>query len=227
MKEFFPQSKKTNVKLWLAPGRFVTRVFLAVILSLILFLIWVVFIYGKSSFDKKIFDLVDPLETESRTRIMLAISFFGNHIFLVPANLLLVLYFFIRKNKRLALRVAIVAISSVLVMSFFKFIFHRVRPENPLVPGITNFSFPSGHSFMAVAFYGLLIWLAAMDMVNKKTERVVMVILILLILAIGFSRIYLRVHYATDVIAGLCMGTAWLFFCLWIADKIEKSKKKI
>ena len=226
MRESVYHHKKSNVKLWLSPGSIVTRLFLVSLIALILLLVWVVFVYGKYTFDENVFRWFAPHITETRTKIMVAVSFFGNHVFLVPANLFLLILFWVRKNKPLAIRVAVVSISSVLLMSFLKTIFHRVRPDHPLVPGITNFSFPSGHSFMSVTFYGLLIWLVAISITNKSLQRLIIISLLLFVLLIGFSRIYLRVHYATDVIAGLSMGFTWLIISLNVIDWLETRKAK-
>ena len=218
MKEIITTKKVT---LWLAPGSRIARIFFAILLVLIFALIWIVFVYGKYSFDQRVFDVFKLHITPFRTKLMIIVSFLGSHLFLIPVNLILLAYFLIRKNKHVAVRVAMIVISSVLVMSFLKTIFHRVRPGDPLVHGITNFSFPSGHSFMSVAFYGLLIWMAAMYIPNRKKQRIAIACLLLLILAIGISRIYLRVHFATDVIAGFCMGFAWLILSFGVIDKIE------
>jgi membrane-associated phospholipid phosphatase len=186
------------------------------------FVAWLVFISDRNYLDQKIFSLIAPHTTDSRTRLMLAFSFLGNHQFLIPANFALIVFFLVGKNKWGALRVAVVSFSSLGMMSLLKNLFHRLRPDNPLVPGITNFSFPSGHAFMSAAFYGLLIWWAASTIKNKWQRRIVISFLLLLILIIGFSRIYLRVHYATDVIVGFCIGFVCLIVSLTIIDRLKE-----
>lgn len=227
MKESYLPEKKIKSSLWLAHGGTAKKILLAVVLILILFLVWVVFVYGSNSFDQKTFNLINPHITESRTRIMRFISFLGKHTFLIPVIFLLVAWFVIKKNKWMAIRTAAVLLSSLLVMSLLKSLIKRQRPPDPLVDGITNFSFPSGHAFMSVAFYGLLIWYATIYIGNKWRRRMVIFFLLLLIAAIGFSRIYLRVHYATDVIAGICIGFVWLDFCLWFIDKKQSSRSAL
>lgn len=187
-----------------------------------LFVVWLVFISDRNYLDQKIFSLITPHITESRTRLMLAFSFLGNHQFLIPANLALIAFFLVGKNNWAAIRITVVSLSSLCLMSLLKNLFHRLRPANPLVTGITNFSFPSGHAFMSVAFYGLLIWWAASTMKNKWQRRIVISSLLLLILIIGFSRIYLRVHYATDVIVGFCIGFVCLVVSLTILEKLKE-----
>lgn len=221
MKKSYMQRSNLLLPQWFDHGRTAKKILLAVALLLIGMLAWVVFVYGRNSFDQKIFSLIAPTITESRIRIMRFISFLAKHTFLIPLIFLLITWFLIKKNKWMAIRTATVLLSSLLLMSILKRLIQRQRPPDPLVEGITNYSFPSGHAFMSVAFYGLLIWFASVYISNKWMRRLVIAFLLLVIAAIGFSRIYLRVHYATDVIAGICIGFVWLDFCLWFIDKKE------
>ena len=218
MKDLYTHYNKR--KLWLSPERTVTKLLFAVAILLIFFLVWIVFVYGKPSFDEKTFSLVRPHATEERTRFMLFITFLGNPAFLVPANLLVIFYFLIRKYNWLALRIGLISLGGLLIKLGLKQVFHRLRPDNSLIEGgVNGFSFPSGHAMLSVAFYGFLIWLTAHSIHKKIVQWGVIIFLALLILVISFSRIYLRVHFATDVLAGLCTGFVWLSFCLWLIDK--------
>jgi membrane-associated phospholipid phosphatase len=224
MKETNNQNLKTNAVSGQVSTKTATIILFISASVLLICIICLFLLYNTVPFDQEIFAAISPYITESRTRFMVAVSFLGNHIFLVPVNLLLLFYFIIRKNNRLALRIAVISLSSLSLMSFFKNIFQRHRPEQPLVDGVTNFSFPSGHAFMSVAFYGLLIWLIAISIINKRIQQLVIAFLLLLILLIGFSRIYLRMHYTSDVLAGFCMGYIWMIFCLWLTDKAQQEK---
>ncbi|MCX6317217.1 MAG: phosphatase PAP2 family protein [Bacteroidetes bacterium] len=169
--------------------------------------------------DDPVFAFISPYRNADFTRSMNFVTFYGNHDFLVPANLLLVILFFVRKNKGLAWFTLVTALSSLGLMSLIKNLVQRHRPVAPLVSGVTNYSFPSGHAFMSVAFYGLLIWLALTYYSKDKwKQRLLILFLLLLIFTIGFSRIYLRLHYTTDVVAGLCLGTMWLLILLTLAE---------
>ena len=225
MKESYLPGNKIKSSLWPTHGGTAKKTLLGVVLILIIFLVWVVFVYGSNSFDQKTFTLLNPHITERRTWMMRCISFLGKHSFLIPVIICLVVYFLIKKNKWMAIRTSAVLLSSLLVMTILKSLIHRHRPPDPLVTGITNYSFPSGHAFMGVAFYGLLIWYATIYIRTKWLRRLVIFFLLLVIAAIGLSRIYLRVHYATDVIAGICIGFVWLDFCLWFIDKKESIVK--
>ena len=85
--------------------------------------------------------------------------------------------------------------------------------------------FLPGHSMASMAFYGLLIYFAYRNIENKKLKTVVCTILSLLILLIGFSRIYLGVHYTSDVIAGFLVSTSYLILFTSIAPKLLKLDK--
>jgi membrane-associated phospholipid phosphatase len=217
-------NKETDKNTWLIPARPIT--FILIVLALLLFIgiVWSVFVHEAFFVDQNLFSILSLYITGSRTYFIKAVTFLGNHKFLILANLLLITYFLIKKEKLFALQVTAIALSSYAFMSLLKNLFQRYRPKNPLVDGVTNFSFPSGHAFMSVTFYGLLIWLAAIYITNKRMQQLVIAFLLLLILFIGFSRIYLRMHYTTDVIAGYCMGFIWLMFCLWLTDKNQKKK---
>jgi membrane-associated phospholipid phosphatase len=112
-------------------------------------------------------------------------------------------------------------------MFILKLIFHRDRPVSPLLRAAKGFSFPSGHALMGVTFYGLLIVMVWQIVQQPWLKWTLSVFLVLLILAIGLSRIYLRVHYASDVLAGFSVGLVWLLLSLRILSSIEKYSKKI
>jgi undecaprenyl-diphosphatase len=113
-------------------------------------------------------------------------------------------------------------------MFALKHLFNRPRPEIPLLYEAKGLSFPSGHALMSVTFYGLLIYIVFKTYRDKDWKWIVISLLLLLILIIGFTRIYLRVHYTTDVIAGYCIGFLWLVFAVSMLNRMEKySKKKL
>ena len=90
-----------------------------------------------------------------------------------------------------------------------KIFFDRLRPLNGLISE-TSASFPSGHATVAVAFYGFITYLL-LKKIHNKINRVLAALLgSIIIIAIGFSRLYLGVHYATDVLAGYLIGSLWL-----------------
>lgn len=187
-----------------------------------------VFVLNKTKLDTNVFNYLKAHVSERNNEIMEVFTFLGTHLFLIPANLMLIAYFlFIKKRKWYSIKIPAIALSSLGLMFLLKGLFDRPRPGVPLLFYAKGLSFPSGHALMSVTFYGLLIYLIFKDVRNTPLKWSLISMLVLLILIIGMSRVYLRVHYATDVIAGYCIGFLWLVFTVWILNKIEqKSKSK-
>lgn len=91
-----------------------------------------------------------------------------------------------------------------------KILVRRPRPQGFRLAEAPGFSFPSGHSMAAMAFYGYGIWLVRCSTCGLPLGAATEVALALVILAVGVSRIYLGVHYASDVLGGFCLSFAWL-----------------
>ncbi|HYC39614.1 MAG TPA: phosphatase PAP2 family protein [Chitinophagaceae bacterium] len=171
--------------------------------------------------DLNAFERVQRLVSPSNNRRMLFITALGKHQFLVPANLsVLGWYLFVRKHTWFSVRVVSIALSSLGLMLLFKKIFSRKRPANPLLSPVRGMSFPSGHAMMSTTFYGLLIYIITQKS-GPAAQAALIPPLVLLILAVGFSRIYLRVHYTSDVLAGHTIGLAWLGLSLNTIRRLE------
>ena len=177
--------------------------------------------------DLAIFDRLKPWTNPKKNRIMLFITFLGKHQFLIPANLLLIFYFlFAAHQSWFSIRVATIALSSLVLMFLLKYLFRRKRPLSPLLQAAKGLSFPSGHAIMAVTFYGLIIYILLHTMDTSWVKYMLTITLILLIILIGYSRVYLRVHYASDVLAGFIIGILWLLISLSVLNGIEKYAKE-
>jgi len=166
--------------------------------------------------------------SDRMTSFMLVITFFGSNSFLLPAYIALALWFlFIKKNMRRVIDVAVIGIIGYLIMYFMKIFFHRVRPVNSLIGPIEDFSFPSGHASSGFIFYGFLAWIVLHSEIKTFYKYLLASMLVLFSLLIGFSRIYLRVHYFTDVVGGFCVGYAWLAMSLWVLHKIGNKNRRL
>jgi undecaprenyl-diphosphatase len=223
MKKYFSPSEKPK-PLLLAHGVISDYILIAATLLQAL-IIALIYIFNNRSVDQKIFDVIAPDISEAGIRFMQSVSVFGNHLFLIPVSLLFIFYYFIINNKWMCIRTAGVMLSGVLFLFTLKNLVHRGRPASPFIEGITNYGFPSGHAFMSVIFYGLLIWQTATYLKNKRVKYLIILLLLLLIMLIGYSRIYLRVHFTTDVIAGYCFSYIWLILCTRLINKIEMAEK--
>ena len=179
------------------------------------------------NFDNKALAFIAGYVTNINTNIMEGFTFLGTHTFLIPANLLITAWFlFIKKRHWYSIKVPAVALSSLLLMLILKLTFRRDRPLDPLLQAAKGFSFPSGHALMSVTFYGLLILIVWQNIKKAWLRWTLSAFLILLIVAIGLSRVYLRVHYASDVLGGFTVGLVWLLLSLWILSRVEKYSKR-
>lgn len=186
-----------------------------------------VFVLNKTKLDNAVFNYLKDHVSERNNDIMEFFTFLGTHQFLIPANLSLIAYFlFIKKHKWHSIKIPAIALSSLGLMFLLKGLFDRQRPSVPLLFEAKGLSFPSGHALMSVTFYGLLIYMIFKSVKNPVLKWTLISLLVVLIMIIGSSRVYLRVHYATDVIAGYCIGFLWLVFTVWMLNKIEKHSKR-
>jgi len=200
-------------------------ILLAFSISLALLIIFIrqVFYHEDATFDERIFFLLSHYVNSTTTFVMRHITLMGSHFFLIPAWGLLFLYdIFIKKSKWQFIKMAIIAVSNLLLMFSLKFLFHRPRPLLPLLKEVPGLSFPSGHAFMSISFYGLLIYMVYCGMGDQWTKRITVFVLAIIIFMVGLSRVYLRLHYASDVIAGYCFGIVSLIILLWMLRQVEK-----
>jgi len=207
-----------------------------VIIILIIFIVSVfafvfitrnVFVLRNEVFDHKVFVALEPFVSGPRNNIVLFFTFLGSHIFLIPANVMLIIYFlFVKKHRWYSIKIPVIALTSLFWMLFLKSLFGRSRPDIPLLNEASGLSFPSGHALMSVTFYGLLIHIVWKTVKPDWWKWLLIVLLILLILVIGFTRIYLRVHYPSDVFAGFATGFLWLVISIWAVGRIENFSKR-
>jgi membrane-associated phospholipid phosphatase len=219
----------------ISPGGIFLLLILHIIGSLILFsgvIAALVFTVRKpmrrhKPLDVAVYDRIHWMVGARTNRLMLFITFLGKHQFLIPANLLLILYFlFISRQTWFSIRVTAIALSSLVLMFLLKWLFKRKRPLSPLLKAAKGLSFPSGHAIMAVSFYGLIIYCVLGSGLQEWLKLVITTLLVILIFFIGFSRVYLRVHYASDVIAGFIIGLIWLLISLVLIGKAEKYSRE-
>ena len=157
------------------------------------------------------------------TPIAKFITNFGGAIFVIV--LTIILFFTIKDKKIGASIVANLGIVTIL-NQILKFIMQRPRPTGFRIIEETGYSFPSGHSMVSLAFYGYLIYLIYKYIENKHLERILITLLSLLICIIGVSRIYLGVHYTSDVLGGFLIATAYLVIYIELINKFVLEKNK-
>lgn len=147
------------------------------------------------------------------------ITIFANRNPIIIITLILVIFVF--KNNKERFYIVFNVLLVPLLNVGLKSIFSRERPNMLRLIDEKGYSFPSGHAMLSTAFYGLLIYFAYKKIKNKKIRNLVCVLLSILIFLIMLSRIYVGVHYTTDVIAGCCFS----LFYLAIIIRIYNYKK--
>jgi membrane-associated phospholipid phosphatase len=148
-------------------------------------------------------------------QVFLAITTLGNALVISGGTVVLSLWLIRRKKWNMLVFLLVVVAGCGLINFGLKEIFLRGRPAylNAFIRDI-GYSFPSGHAMISVAFYGSLTYILFQEL-QSLTRKVGLVILTLIVIfLIGFSRLYLGVHYLTDVLAGWAIATAWLAACI-------------
>lgn len=151
------------------------------------------------------------------TPIMKAITFMGSAYFILT---LIILFFIFIKNKKICFSIACNLAIVTILNQVFKIILARPRPTEFRIIEETGYSFPSGHSMIAMAFYGYLIYLIHRYLSNKKVKKILIIPMFLLIILIGISRIYLGVHYTSDVLAGFLISISYLILYIRVSNKL-------
>jgi undecaprenyl-diphosphatase len=156
-------------------------------------------------------DQIHSLASPGLTRIMLAASRFGGPAWLVPIAILLALVFLLRGWHRGAVLVGITLAGAGFLDGLLKRSFGRARPESFFdYPLPASHSFPSGHALFSASLLGGFMVLISARVRSRLLRGLLWVLTICLILLVGFSRVYLGVHYPTDVIAGYAVAVVWI-----------------
>lgn len=150
------------------------------------------------------------------TPIAKFITNFGGAIFLI---ILTITLFILIKNKKIGLSIILNLVVITGLNQILKNILQRPRPTEYRLIEETGFSFPSGHSMVSMAFYGYLIYLIYKYVKNKDLKWISIVLLSILICSIGISRIYLGVHYTSDVLGGFLISLSYLIVYTLIVNR--------
>lgn len=177
--------------------------------SLFLVVLILVLKYDNLFIDNYIINLF-KYKNDLLTNFMKVITVFGSAYLIVPCCIVLL---FIFKNKKNKILMASNLVIITLLNQILKHTFKRLRPINSIISE-SGYSFPSGHSMVSMAFYGFLIYLLCKS--NFKYKKIFIGLLIILILLIGISRIYLGVHYPTDVFGGFLLSISYLLIFIEI-----------
>lgn len=164
--------------------------------------------------DEAILLLIQRLHTPLRDRIMLSITFMGDPVVMLLSSLGLAISPLFYNRRRQAAILGIAGVGATLLNCLMKLLFGRARPALwKHIIKVGQHSFPSGHAMVSIVIYGFTSYLLAKQFPEWRFW--IYGLTILLIAAIGFSRLYLGVHWLTDVTAGYGAGLVWLIACIF------------
>ena len=159
--------------------------------------------------DARVHDAVFGAVGPGREDLVWDVTWFGNHDTITALVWLLSAVLVAVRRPMLAFRVAFASGVGGLLVAQLKLFFHRARPLDQVISA-TGYSLPSGHAFASTVFYGMLAYLVWRFVRPPAVRWAAVAAAVVVAGAVGLSRIYLNVHYFTDVVAGWAMGTAWL-----------------
>ncbi|MCO4331211.1 phosphatase PAP2 family protein [Staphylococcus hyicus] len=172
--------------------------------------------------DNEVYEFIYSSESFISTSIFFGATQIGEVWAMMCLSLLVIALLMFYKYKIEALFFALTMIISGATNPILKNIFDRERPTILRLIDITGFSFPSGHAMGSTAFFGSLIYICR-RILKGKSKMVIMSLCALMILLISTSRVYLGVHYPTDIIAGIIGG----LFCIVLTQLILRKPLKI
>ena len=161
------------------------------------------------------------LISDFATPIAKFITNFGGAIFLITLTIVLLVLI---KNKKIGISIFSNLVIVTILNQLLKAILQRPRPTEYRIVEETGYSFPSGHSMVSMAFYGYLIYLIYKYVKNKYIKWISIVLLSILVCSIGISRIYLGVHYTSDVLGGFLISMSYLVIYISAVNKFLLKK---
>lgn len=174
-------------------------------------------------FDSAIRSWVHQYSSPAMTTAAQVASWLGEYGVAIAFVLALVLFLFFGW-RRAALWLTITQAGALVLNVSLKYAFHRPRPTPFFGPLPHTYSFPSGHALFSFCFYGVLAGLLADRIQSRLVEAVIWVAAAILVAAIGLSRIYLGVHYPTDVVAGYLTAAIWVSSMIAF-DRLRTAKR--
>lgn len=143
--------------------------------------------------------------------------------FLSAVLLIGVIYFIFRKKWHYATVTGVSLVGGLALITILKELIARVRPIGGLIIE-TDFSFPSGHAVMATIFFVLVMYIFVPKIRSVIWKKVFIAASVILIILGGVSRLYLGVHWFSDVLAGICIGFLWVVLVIWVIKKKKLNK---
>ncbi|HZK55533.1 MAG TPA: phosphatase PAP2 family protein [Desulfosporosinus sp.] len=168
------------------------------------------------TFDRVVGELIRGFATPSLTRVAIILTNFGSAYIEIALMIVVGAFLFFRFKHTWETVLLTISLSGAwLLNTILKALFHRARPDIVHLVTAGGYSFPSGHAMVAASFYGVIGYILWLNLRNhSKSSWYIVVITLAFIMGIGMSRIYLGVHFASDVIAGYAAGAVWAITCI-------------
>ena len=205
------------------------RAFLIGLVSLIGFSCMAILISAQKIvlFDQTLISFIQGFESQTLTSIMKLFTFIGSFpVILVLFFIVSFILYFVLRSRAEVFLLGTVILGTQVINRDLKIFFHRDRPNFHLLINESGYSFPSGHAMSAFAVYGILTFIFWRHIPNRFGRTALVLFSSLLILIIGTSRIYLGVHYPSDIIGGYFASSIWLTVSIWFFQWYKEKKYK-
>jgi membrane-associated phospholipid phosphatase len=179
-----------------------------------------------TAFDNRVTEALLSIRNERLTTFLIFITHIGGKGYIIIIILLVLFFVLVHKNWKFILQTVTVLLLATFSNMALKQVINRARPSLEHLVEVYTLSYPSGHAMSAMGFYGFLVFLVARYKIRIFVKVILISLLVFLILAIGISRIYLGVHYPSDVLAGYIGGLLWVTFCAIVFDVIDLWRRR-
>jgi len=177
-----------------------------------------------SSFDEPIIDVIQGTQTSGLTSIMKTFTTIGSTTTVALLAVLTLAVLLWKKHKAQAVLFAAVLGGTGILNQVLKFIFKRERPDFDRLIDIGGYSFPSGHTMMAFSLYTILAYIIWRNLRNVWARTGITILAIFMIVMIAVSRIYLGVHFPSDIVGGVLASSVWLCASIALYQRLQRSQ---
>lgn len=181
---------------------------------------------GTLRFDLSVRDWVHSFASPVTTAWMLRITRLGNWYIVLPAAALLLIFLLAKRRPQEARLLAVTMLGALLLDSILKLAFRRPRPMPFFdLAAPSTYSFPSGHALVTLCFIGFLAGVLTLHLARRWVRWTVWTLATVIVMLVGLSRVYLGVHYPSDVLAGYAAALAWMSAVGAVAHREERASR--
>lgn len=190
------------------------------LLVFILVLLGALYNFGFARVDFIVNSFISNIKNGFLTNLSIAVSFIFDIKSMIVISLILSAYFWVKFSKKDSIFFIFTIVLAGAIAYITKDLIQRARPLNALVAE-SSFAFPSGHAVTAIVFFGLLVYLIYNKSKSRSLRLVSIIISVLMILIICFARLYLNVHWFSDVLGGIALGAFVLTGCILVKERLK------